>query len=289
MQRLHEGDPTGHLFAQGGFRLLSFPAIAVADEDIPLGGGRIHSRKVGDLLHPARESQKTIDDPRRKMGNSNFEAQIQQSPIPAAGNMLQAKWILTYPAGADRTQMKITQSWDTAIKGDPKWDFSVCTTWGELNGRHYVLDVFRKQMDFPELLKAAVALYHQYRPSAVLVEDQGSGSSLIQQLKSGYNIYAIDRRCKHDKVTRFSNALPLFEAGQVLFPDVAPWGAELRRELLGFPNTKHDDQVDSVSQYLGWVLEGAGPGLTVFWPGGPPVPIEDDEPDALWEPDCGWR
>lgn len=287
MQRLHQNDPAGHLLAQGGYKLLSFPAKAIADEKIPLGNGKDHSRKVGDILHSARESEKTLDLLRARMGNANFEAQYQQSPIPAAGNMLPAKWILTYPAGADRSQMKITQSWDTAIKGDPKADFSACTTWGELNGRHYLLDVFRKQMDFPELLKTAVALYHQFRPSAVLIEDQGSGSSLIQQLKAGHNIHAIDRRSKYDKVTRFSNVLPLFEAGQVLFPDVAPWDAELRRELLGFPNAKHDDQVDSVSQYLAWVLE-RGSGFSAFWPGGGPDERDDDESPPLWTPDHGW-
>ena len=283
MQRLHEGDPTGHLIAQGGFKLLSFPAIAVVDELIPLGNGKYHSRKTGDVLHPVRESQTTLDSLRNRMGNSNFEAQYQQSPIPASGNMLKASWIHPYPAGADRSQMKITQSWDTAIKGDPKADFSVCTIWGELNGLHYMLDVFRERMDFPELLKAAVALHRQYRPSAVLIEDHGSGSSLIQQLRASYSIHAIDRRPKYDKVTRFSNVLPMFEAGMVLFPDVAPWDAELRRELLGFPNTKHDDQVDSVSQYLAWVLEG-GAGFNVFWPGGGPDEGDPDEPPPLWWP-----
>lgn len=289
MQRLHECDPTGHLLAKKTFKLLSFPSIAIIDEDIPLRNGKFHHRKVGDVLHPARESQKTLDLLRASMGNPNFEAQYQQSPIPASGNMLKSAWIQTYPAGADRSQMKITQSWDTAIKGNPKADFSACTTWGELNGRHYVLDVFREQLDFPELLKAAVAMYHQYRPSAVLIEDHGSGSSLIQQLKASYGIYPIDRRSKYDKVTRFSNVLPMFEAGQVLFPDVAPWDAELRRELLGFPNAKHDDQVDSVSQYLEWILEKRGSGFSAFWPGGAPVAVDDEAPAPLWVPvHGGW-
>jgi hypothetical protein len=31
-----------------------------------------------------------------------------------------------------------------------------------------------------------------------------------------------------------------------------PWLDTLMLELLGFPNARHDDQVDSVSQFLSW-------------------------------------
>lgn len=31
-----------------------------------------------------------------------------------------------------------------------------------------------------------------------------------------------------------------------------PWLAEFEHELLSFPSVKHDDQVDSVSQFLQW-------------------------------------
>ena len=44
----------------------------------------------------------------------------------------------------------------------------------------------------------------------------------------------------------------MFETGKVLLPRDAPWLAIYSRELLGFPNTKHDDQVDSTSQALDW-------------------------------------
>jgi phage terminase large subunit-like protein len=43
-----------------------------------------------------------------------------------------------------------------------------------------------------------------------------------------------------------------FEAGQVYLPEQAPWLATFLHELLGFPKTRYDDQVDSVSQFLNW-------------------------------------
>ncbi len=42
------------------------------------------------------------------------------------------------------------------------------------------------------------------------------------------------------------------EAGHVVLPRNAPWLGEFLTELLAFPHGRHDDQVDSVSQFLKW-------------------------------------
>ena len=49
-----------------------------------------------------------------------------------------------------------------------------------------------------------------------------------------------------------------FEDGSVYLPEAAPWLGTYLTELLGFPNTKHDDQVDSTSQFLNWAWKRAG-------------------------------
>ena len=51
---------------------------------------------------------------------------------------------------------------------------------------------------------------------------------------------------------RMEAQTPRFEAGHVLLPKEAPWLADLLDELLAFPRGRHDDQVDSVSQFLKW-------------------------------------
>ena len=45
------------------------------------------------------------------------------------------------------------------------------------------------------------------------------------------------------------------ETGQVLIPEKAPWLEAFRAELMAFPYGAHDDQVDSLSQFLNWVSE----------------------------------
>lgn len=47
----------------------------------------------------------------------------------------------------------------------------------------------------------------------------------------------------------------MLEAGQVFLPLDAPWLPALLHEVFGFPNSRYDDQVDSVTQYLGWARE----------------------------------
>ena len=58
-------------------------------------------------------------------------------------------------------------------------------------------------------------------------------------------------------MTRAAQQSAAIEAGRVLLPEQAPWLAELERELLGFPNARHDDQVDSMMQFLRWAAERA--------------------------------
>ena len=61
---------------------------------------------------------------------------------------------------------------------------------------------------------------------------------------------------EHDKVGRLYVNQHKFEAGLVLFPEGAPFLPELEMELLSFPQAKHDDMVDSISQALSYKLSG---------------------------------
>jgi predicted phage terminase large subunit-like protein len=89
----------------------------------------------------------------------------------------------------------------------------------------------------------------------ILIEEAGPGLQLLQEMKShpepGVPV-PIGIRPDCDKLQRMEAQSARFEAGQVILPDDAAWLADLLHELLGFPNARHDDQVDSVSQFLNW-------------------------------------
>ena len=80
MQRLAHDDLTAHLVAQGGWDVISLPAIAEADEHLPasLGGGL--ARCAGEALHPDREDRDALREALIRMGAKAFMAQYQQKP-----------------------------------------------------------------------------------------------------------------------------------------------------------------------------------------------------------------
>ena len=97
--------------------------------------------------------------------------------------------------------------------------------------------------------KRALALAEQYRPTKLLIEDTGTGSALIQEIRR-LGRPAIGIKPTTDKVARMSAQSAKFEAELVYFPERAPWLPELEAELFAFPGSRHDDQVDSISQAL---------------------------------------
>lgn len=86
MQRLHQNDLAGHLREQGGWTVLSLPAIADELQSVPIGPDRVFHRPKGDVLHPVREPLAALEVLRATLGNYNFSAQYQQQPIPTRGN-----------------------------------------------------------------------------------------------------------------------------------------------------------------------------------------------------------
>lgn len=253
MQRLHEEDLAGDLIRQGGFVHLNLPAIAMEEQSIPIGQGRVHVRGRGDVLQPDREPLLVLEEIKRSIGAAAFQAQYQQSPVPEAGNLLKRNWLKYYSSPPARLATdEIVQSWDTAMKGAQQNDYSVCTTWLVRGEDCYLMEVSREHLDYPALVKAATEHHHRWQPDAVLIEDQGSGTSLLQELSVTHGLRPIAIKPERDKVTRFSAATIAFEKGQVCLPANAPWLDELLNELMRFPQSRFDDQVDSVSQFLNW-------------------------------------
>ena len=134
--------------------------------------------------------------------------------------------------------------------------WSVCVTAVLRRSDIFIINVFRKRMQIPELRAQAIALANEYRPTTLLIEDQASGQQLIQLLRAethGPASSPVSWRPEGDKLSRALGVSAMIEAGRVYLPDDAPWLADFTSELLGFPNSRFDDQVDALSQLLAWV------------------------------------
>jgi predicted phage terminase large subunit-like protein len=100
-----------------------------------------------------------------------------------------------------------------------------------------------------------IVLAEEHGCSRVLIEDAGPGMNLLQDLRHSLargTLRPIGIRPEGGKLERMASQTAKIEAGHVHLPENAPWLGEFLSELLAFPNGRHDDQVDSVSQFLFW-------------------------------------
>ena len=270
MQRLHQDDVVGHVLEQGGWEVLSLPAIAEAEEHFvfkSIFGEQEVIRQVGDLLHPAREPLEVLEKLRATLGEYHFAGQYQQSPAPRGGGIFKTGW-LQYYAPHERPESfdQILQSWDTANKETELSDFSVCTTWGIKGNNRYLLHVLRERMDYPKLKRAVIEQIKIFKPELVLIEDKASGVQLIQELRAMEFYMVKEYKPQGDKFMRAMAQTAAFEGGFVKLPQQADWLDAYVLELTTFPKGKFDDQVDSTAQALGWIaVNGVDPGILVYY------------------------
>ena len=259
MQRLHQDDLVGHVLEQGAWDVLSFPAIAEEDEiynyDSLLLGPQVYCRRTGGVLLQERDSIAAFEKIRQSGGEYTFQSQYQQRPIPLGGAIIKAEWLRYYEENEKPDKFDlIFQSWDTANKATELCDYSVCTTWGKLGNKFYLLHVFRKRLDYPDLKRSVRELAARFKAKSVVIEDKASGIQLIQELKREgmYGLTAYEPSDR-DKVMRLHAQTAAIEDGRVLLPRAAAWLGDFVTEIMTFPGSKYDDQIDSMAQALDWV------------------------------------
>lgn len=254
MQRLHEEDVTGYLLDKGGWDHLCLPAENDRKTIIQMG----KFKKVfedGELLHPQRLPKKILKDLEHDLGSYAYAGQYLQTPIPKGGGILQADWWREWKTYALPPCDYIVQVYDTAFKIGNNNDYSARTTWGifQYNNRSNIilLEAMNLRLTLPDLKAEAIESYKDYDPDIVLIEDKASGISLIQELKrTGMRIKALKRGAGDDKVSRAHIASVMLEQSVVWYPRECPWVNEVIRQCASFPNAKHDDLVDTVTDAL---------------------------------------
>jgi len=271
MQRVHEDDLAGVLMQDPSWHVLELPAIAEEAQIVVLTYGRTKLWSEGEVLSPQREPMEVLEQLKRSMGSYDFAAQYQQRPAPLGGGIVKWDWFKFYDAPPSREAGDvIVQSWDVANTISETSDYSVCTTWLKRGKVSYLLHVLRRKLEYPALKNLVLLHAATHGASTVLIENKSAGEPLIQELRQMPGIYPVARDPKGDKQTRMYVETHIIEAGNVFLPKDASWLAAFRAEMSAFPKGKHDDQVDSVSQYLNWVSEEASrPEPRIYRLGGP--------------------
>ncbi|MCZ6901905.1 MAG: hypothetical protein O7C59_01025 [Rickettsia endosymbiont of Ixodes persulcatus] len=84
-----------------------------------------------------------------------------QEPIAMGSSLLNMEDVSFYENLPSRFDYFV-QSWDTAIKISEDSDYSVCTIWGILDQRYYLVSLVRKKINYPELKNITKKLAKEY-------------------------------------------------------------------------------------------------------------------------------
>jgi len=256
MQRVHVGDLTGYVQDEGSFRKLSFPAIAIKDEQIPTGEKQYYERYAGEPLHAAREDLNTLEKLRHALSSMVFAAQYQQAPETPDGSLFKRRYFNTISAAPPiHPKGAWIVSIDSALSTSETADYSALTLVYTHNTIYYVMRAERGRWDYETLKAKANEYIKRYgKKLTFIVEQAGSGISLIQALHRA-RVQCFHHLPKNDKMSRAAHVLPLVEAGRVRIldnPNENAWVEGFINELVTFPQGRYDDQVDSLVQLLRW-------------------------------------
>jgi len=205
---------------------------------------------------------------------SKWQAQYQQDPTSEEGALIKREWWNVWEKEIPPPCDFIIQSWDTAFTKSERSDYSACTTWGVFfkdenpnDPNIILLDALKERMEFPELKGRAMEMYNEWNPDAFIVEAKASGAPLIFELRRmGIPVQEFTPTRGNDKISRVNSVTDLFASGKVWAPRKR-WAEEVIEELAAFPNSDHDDLVDSTTQALLRFRRGGF------------IPLPSDEPD----------
>jgi len=211
----------------------------------------------GRPLWPEFWSFKELDALRDELPLPKWQAQYQQDPTSEEGAIVKREWWKEWDHERPPQCNFIIQSWDTAFTKNERSDYSACTTWGvfykdeDVNDVNIILlDAFKERMEFPQLKERAFQMYREWEPDACIVEAKASGAPLIFEMRRmGVPVQEYTPTRGNDKISRVNAISDLFASGKVWCPRKR-WAEEVVEELAAFPNSDHDDLVDSTTQAL---------------------------------------
>ena len=251
MQRLHEADPA-QLAIDAGYEHLNLPLLAEQTRDI------LDLREPEEVLDDRRWSPARVRELQAKP--RMFATQYQQRPAPAGGDLIKESWLKYWDKATLPPQFSSTvASWDLALGGKQTSDYTVGMVVAKAGANYYVLALSRGQRTFGQARDAIRTMAHEWNIRRNLIEGKASGDPMIDELSKEVS-GCIRITPTQDKVYRVNEVSDLFEAGNVFLPSPkeVPWVKGLVHELVTFPQAKHDDQVDALTQALSYLRANRG-------------------------------
>lgn len=264
--RWHDDEIQGRVLKEEPDKWYHLNLKAIADDDAPESDAL--RRQPGEALCPERKTIEQLheiaEDP--STGGYWFAAMYQGEPNiegggifrktsfryhrPAPGEAATTTVELRDPTGAHtytrRDEFSRFSILDTAATVKTYSDFSVLATFDVTPDRKLLLvDLVRQRLESADLKDWAYGHYLRLKPSYVGIGATTFGLTVITELRRlGVPVRPLPE--KEDKISRALTAGSLLDGGRIFFPEAGQveWLSEFERELLAFPNGRHDDQVD---------------------------------------------
>lgn len=286
--RWHDADLAGLLLRDmeaGGdeWEVLSLPEVA--GDGIPDALGR----EPGEVLWPSVYPLEKTRSVRETQPHVWFPL-YQQQPTAADGTLFTAGMFderCRYRYDELPQFERVGQFVDSAFKEDVSADFSVIATWGMTENELWILDIWRRRVQYPDLLQAIKDQYAKWVAwdVEVFIENKASGQSAIQSLRRSTLIPVQEYEPgQQSKVSRAQDASRFFRAGRIRIPLMAEWVADWVAEHLRFPAGDNDDQVDTTSMAMaifGGSVEAGSPLVAAPWETGRGEKVDDAEAAEL--------
>jgi predicted phage terminase large subunit-like protein len=245
MTRWAEDDLTGRLIKSqkepkaDKWNVISFPAILDS----------------GNPVWPEYWELEELEKVKASLPIRNWSAQYMQNPTSEEGAILKREWWQVWEHERIPKLQHVIQSYDTAFSAKETADYSAITTWGiffpQEDGKPamILLDAIKGKYDFPELKAIAMDQYKYWEPETVIIEAKATGEPLMQEFRRmGIPVIPFVPSRGKDKHSRVNATAPVFEGGQIYYPEGEKYAEEVIEECAAFPHGANDDYVDSTTQ-----------------------------------------
>jgi predicted phage terminase large subunit-like protein len=232
-----------------------------------------------------RISDESLAQARQEMGELRFAQEYLCEFVQGEGSLFKEEWVQYFDPKTVPNMDMIIQSWDTAVTKSTTSDFVVGQVWGRRGADFYLLEQVRDRWDFDETVEAMKEVTRVWpESSSVIVEAQTLGAALASHLKKQIS-GIIPIHVKQSKELRAMSCVPAWQSKNVYIPllDSKRWVRDYVRELLNFPNSTNDDQVDATTLALNQLRGALFPHM-----GATAQPIKEKGPLKGHEYMMGW-
>jgi predicted phage terminase large subunit-like protein len=157
MQRLHQRDLSGHLLEKGGWEHLLIPMHYDPKRSrVTCIGWEDPRTEPGELMHPARFDEKTVDSMADEIGPYAAAGQLEQLPVPEGGALFQTGWFEVLQA--EPTGIRWVRGWDLAGSKKKTSPYTAGVKMGVKNGTYYIdcRDIVRERWSPAEVEQGMV-------------------------------------------------------------------------------------------------------------------------------------